>query len=136
MPWIFRVKAGELVDPDGVVRASVYAGHGAARNNPDLEGQHGKHDASGKILAGGPLPRGTYKLDLLKVDGDHMGPYAIHLMPDPETKEKILDLHRDALSFYIHGDNATHDASEGCLIVPRTLRGEMWQSPDHELRVT
>jgi len=113
----------------------AYAGHGAARNNPALEGEHGACDANGKITAGGPLPGGKYRLAAFIADGHKLGPNVIHLLPDDVTRARIVGLGRDADSFYLHGDNAGRDASEGCIIAPPAIRFAMWGSSDHDVEV-
>jgi len=134
MPWKFERAAGKIIAPQGHVTGMAYAGHGAARNNPAKEGEHGAM-TNGKITAGGPLPAGTYTLTELVLMHLKTGPYSIRLKPDDATRAHILSLKRDPNSFLVHGNNAANDASEGCVITNRATREIMWQSQDHQLIV-
>lgn len=129
MPW-----TGRILAPDGHTAGLAYAGHGTARNNPKREGEHGVL-VDGKITAGGPLPAGTYRMSELVLMHLKTGPYSIRLKPDEATRQHILELNREPDSFLIHGNNATNDASEGCIITNRATREIMWQSVDKILIV-
>jgi hypothetical protein len=37
--------------------------------------------------------------------------------------------------FLIHGDNTRHDASTGCVILPRDIRDQISSSGDNEIEV-
>jgi hypothetical protein len=134
MSWTFERAAGKILTPQGHVAGMAYAGHGEARNNPAMEGEHGAM-AMGVITAGGPLPAGTYTMTELVLMHPKTGPYSIRLKPDEATRAHILSLKRGPDSFLIHGNNATNDASEGCIISNRATREIMWKSEDHQLRV-
>ena len=65
----------------------------------------------------GHIPQGTYTVGAPR-PGGHMGPNAIPLVPDFATAIAITMMGRDPNSFYMHGNNATNDASSGCIIMP------------------
>jgi hypothetical protein len=134
MPWKFERAAGKIIAPQGHVTGMAYAGHGAARNNPAKEGEHGAM-TNGKITAGGPLPSGTYTMDRMFLVHVKLGAYCIHLRPDEATRAHIISLKREPDSFWCHGNNAINDASEGCICSNRATREIMWQSQDHQLIV-
>lgn len=87
------------------VSCNGYAGTEDGRNNPDADQQEGV----------GPLPRGTYTVGPSFMHA-HAGPGTRRLTPDPSN-----DMHGRA-GFLIHGDNARHDASNGCIIAPPDCR--------------
>jgi hypothetical protein len=37
--------------------------------------------------------------------------------------------------FLIHGDNVRHDASQGCIILPRDIRDQISNSRDNQINV-
>ncbi|KFJ12528.1 RHS repeat-associated core domain protein [Delftia acidovorans] len=95
---------------DGIetVNNNGYAGAGQGRNNPDMQ----------DVLNTGPLPRGNYTI------GEAFrhrtaGIATRRLTPAPEN-----DMQGRA-GFLIHGDNATGTASEGCIVMPRTIRDSL-----------
>jgi len=117
--WTFKQSTGELFDPDGIISAHGYAGGNCGknpegRNNPDMQ----------NVQCVGPLPQGLYTLNP-PVEGTHLGPFAIPLIPDPANE--MFGRGR----FYIHGDTTpSGNASEGCVILPRAIRGAMSASGD------
>jgi hypothetical protein len=131
--WTFDRRAGEIRNPAGHRSGTAYAGHGAARNNPEFEGEHGRME-HGKIVAGGPLPGGQYHMERVE-HHPTAGPFFIRLRPDDETRARIVELKREPDSFGIHGDSLTHDASEGCICTNRAQREIMWSSTDHWIHV-
>lgn len=102
---------------DGRFVAQGYSGSGEGRNNPSKEAVPGV----------GPIPRGKYKIGKSYKHKD-LGPIVMNLDP----------VGHDALGrslFRIHGDNLTHTASHGCIILQRPIREEIAQSGDTELTV-
>ena len=85
--------------------ASGYAGRGAYRNDPSAV--HRKSE--------GPLPPGRYRMRIVP-HPRFAGP-AIRL--DPEDIGSWLHGRGD---FWIHGDNATNNASRGCIVISRPQR--------------
>jgi hypothetical protein len=123
--WTFEQSTGHLRDADGELVATGYAGGNCGKNpdgvnNPDMQYQS----------CIGPLPEGLYIFGQ-PIEQSHLGPFAIPLIPD-ESNQMFNRGH-----FYIHGDNAggNNSASEGCIIMPRSVRNEMWASLDHALQV-
>lgn len=128
MSWVYR-QIGKLYTPDGEPSAHKwYSGHGEYANVPFDEDKPGL----------GPIPRGSYTMTAM-LRATHMGPVAIHLIPDEDTKARIIAFGRDPMSFYAHDDTAAHDhlASEGCLVcVDGTVGVEsLWNSGDRSLLV-
>lgn len=109
--WIYKQSTGELFDKDILVATGYAGGNGGqnleGRNNPDMQ----------NVKSVGPLPQGLYTQGK-PVMQSHLGPYAIPLIPDPNNEM----FGRSA--FYMHGDSIQKPgcASEGCVIVPRSVR--------------
>jgi hypothetical protein len=98
--------------------AKGYAGAGDGKNDPLKQG----------VRNVGPLPVGLYVIGL-PVEGTKMGPLAIPL--EPHHKNEMFG----RSEFYIHGDNATHTASTGCIIMDRPTRQKIMDSDDDVLVV-
>jgi|SRR5579863_3957749 len=116
MPWNYSQSTGSLTR-DGHFVAAGYSGAGTGRNNPTLEA----------VPNVGPIPRGLYRIGP-RFDAVKQGPCVMRLTP----------LGHDALGrdgFLIHGDNLTHDASTGCVILPHQTREAIAASPDRDLVV-
>jgi len=117
--WTFSSTTGWLCDATGKQIARGYAGGNCGRNpegknNPDME----------NIPQVGPLPRGIYTL-CDPVEYSPLGPYAIPLTPDPANEMFGRS------DFYVHGDTTPGgNASEGCIILPRTAREALKNSGD------
>lgn len=140
MSWIFEVTTGKQISPTGEVLGIGYAGgdcglHPEAVNNPVME----------SLEDIGPLPCGNYTADRVVLVHPHLGNYAVHLSPDPETRAKIIAYGRNPDSFYWHGDNFTkvgqRAASDGCIVGALDVRTDFWSGifaggvPDRELQV-
>ena len=120
MPWQYEQSTGRMLRPNGTVLYTGYAGYDWGRNLPVLQA----------VPFMGPIPRGTYRmtefLDSLRGRGSNV----IRLMPEPGTDTFGRD------GFLIHGDNATNDASQGCIIVGgANNRRAIWDSADRILEV-
>lgn len=105
---------------DGEHIGRGYSGRGQWLNNP--AGEH--------IRGEGPIPKGAYIMSAPRTS-KNTGPYTIDLTPDGHNA-----LGRTLLR--IHGDNIllNNTASHGCIIAPRMLRKEIWESvPDHKIKV-
>lgn len=116
MTWTYRSSDGELLH-DGVFVGTGYSGRGEARNNPDMEA----------VANEGPIPRGSYHIADARFS-ERLGPIVMNLDP----------VGHDALGradFRIHGDNASHDASHGCIILGPSIRRLIADSPDKALEV-
>ena len=117
MTWRYDQSSGSL-DHDGTPVGTGYSGMGVYRNDPTAEDRPNE----------GPIPRGTYTIGEPHDTQTH-GPFVMRLTPDPSD-----DMHGRA-GFLIHGDNQTHTASQGCIILARPIREQVWQSGDTELEV-
>ena len=110
-----------VLDRDGAVILTGYAGHGDGVNNPAMQD---RHDI-------GPLPQGRYTMIAL-LDSPHTGLATIILDPDPGNRMFGRS------GFRIHGDNAAanHTASDGCIIAGHAPdRVGIWSGADHILQV-
>lgn len=96
-----------------------YAGHGEGLNNPKLEMVHNL----------GPLPKGTWEIGLF-FDDKHLGYCVAALRP---TSQDVFGRG----GFFIHGDNKrmNHTASDGCIILSKTLRELIRDSGETEITV-
>lgn len=115
--WIYEQSTGKLYSPDGLHAATGYAG-GNGGKNPEGVNNHAKQGERNI----GPLPCGVYTFGQVVLES-HLGPFAIPLIP--ERSNKMLG--RSA--FYVHGDKSSpsRSASEGCIIMPRAVRAEMYR---------
>jgi hypothetical protein len=117
--WTYSQSTGRLTDKDGKLAAVGYSGRaGSARNNPNSQALHNV----------GPIPRGHYSIGQAH-QSEHTGPLTMDLKPSRETNTFGRSL------FRIHGDNMIHDASEGCIIMPRNVREDLATSSDKLLEV-
>jgi hypothetical protein len=109
--WKFEQSTGKLFDPQGAYVATGYAGGNCGKNpegmnNPDMQ----------SVPNVGPLPQGIYTFGVV-VDHSTLGPFAIQLIPEPEN----IMFGRG--HFFMHGDTEPPgNASEGCIIMPRSVR--------------
>ncbi len=106
-----------LLDQDGAPVGMGYSGHAEGRNNPAMQAIHNV----------GPIPQGLYAIGPA-FDTDTHGPHVMALTP----------VGHDALGrsgFLMHGDNIRHDASQGCIIMLRTVRDLVSNSVDKQLTV-
>lgn len=119
--WTYAQRTGALTRDDGMIVAVGYSGAGAGKNNPDAQDLHDV----------GPLPRGHYFIEP-PVDTRTHGPFVLWLDPD------VDNVMYGRSGFGIHGDSVIHPgmASEGCIVLPRAIREQIWNSGDHRLTVT
>lgn len=114
--WTYRQSDGDLTH-DGEFEGTGYSGAAGGRNNPDMEAVEGV----------GPIPRGLYSIAAARTS-ERLGPVVMDLDPIGH------DAHGRTL-FRVHGDNARHDASHGCIILGPAIRRMIANSPDHNLTV-
>ncbi len=118
MTWTYRQTDGELLH-DGEFIGTGYSGTKEGRNNP-------AEQATPNV---GPVPQGTFT-----IGPSHselvLGPCVMNLDPVEGTNTFGRSL------FRIHGDNARHDASHGCVILGPAIRQQISDSPDKILVVT
>lgn len=80
----------------------------------------------------GPIPEGLYLIGE-PINTIKHGPYALPLTPDAANQMFGRS------DFMVHGDEIAnpgqHLASEGCIILDRNLREQIWASGDRQLNV-
>ncbi len=120
MSWKYEQLTGKMLNDAGEVIGIGYSGAGNGKNNPEFQDVHNV----------GPIPQGLYVIGVPHNSQTH-GPFVMSLIPDPKT---VL-FGRDA--FLIHGDSvhAPGTASQGCIIMSRDVRNQIWNSLDHILEV-
>lgn len=118
--WTYSQKTGEL-QQDGKLVGRGYSGAGSGKNNPEMQNVHNV----------GPIPAGDWTITGPPINTTEHGPYVLRLRSEPETETF------DRSGFLIHGDSKEHPgtASEGCIILPRAVREQVWKSGDHDLKV-
>jgi hypothetical protein len=118
--WTYSQATGEL-QQDGEHVATGYSGTGAGKNNPVMQ----------NVPNVGPIPRGNWTITGPPADTRDHGPCVLRLEPTPETDT------RGRSGFLIHGDSKAQPgtASHGCIILPRAVREQLWQSGDRDLEV-
>lgn len=116
--WTYSQTHGILSASGGIEVGVGYSGTGAGRNNPAMQAVHDV----------GPLPEGFY---LIGPAYEHpkLGPLTMNLIPDIDNQMFGRS------DFRMHGDNATHDASEGCIVMEHGVRLRLSQSTDRRLQV-
>lgn len=115
--WKYEITSGSLFH-DEQYEGRGYSGTGAGRDKPSFD----------HIKAVGPIPAGDWAIGPAH-DHPHLGPCVMNLDPVGAT----FTYGRSA--FRIHGDNARHDASEGCIVLGPSLRHLIAGSPDRCLKV-
>lgn len=118
--WTYVQQSGEL-SQDGKPLAIGYSGAKEGKNNPALE----------TVRNLGPIPCGRWIITGAPVDTPEHGPYVLRLEPARETQTHART------GFLIHGDSRANpgSASQGCIILPRAVREQVWRSGDRELLV-
>lgn len=123
--WIYQQSTGKLWKRDGSFVIEGYAG-GDQGKAPE-----GVNNGAMQSVANiGPLPHGIYTMST-PIEHSQLGPYAIPLQPDPDNEMY------GRRGFYMHGDTKemNHSASDGCIIMPLSIRVSCWSSGDHLLTV-
>jgi hypothetical protein len=124
MTWVFSSTTGDLTDAAGTVVGHGFSGHGVGLLDPEYE----------MVQDVGPIPRGSYVIGPF-FDDPEKGPLVANLVPHIGTD----DFGRTG--FMIHGDTAadvedgTELASEGCIVLARSIRELVAASGDNELQV-
>jgi len=118
--WTYAQKTGEL-HQDGQHVATGYSGAGEGKNNPEMQ----------SVRNVGPIPEGDWTIAGPPVNTPEHGPYVLRLTPKDETETFGRS------GFLMHGDSksAPGTASHGCVIMPRTVREQVWDSGDRDLQV-
>lgn len=116
--WQYRISTGTL-KRDGKFEGTGYSGlAGPWRNNPEAQ----------DVVAKGPIPAGLWSIGHA-YDHPALGPCTMNLLPMGGTATHGRSL------FRIHGDNARHDASHGCVILGPAIRRLIAASGDTTLQV-
>ena len=120
MSWTYEIVSGRLYRDSGELVGVGYSGKDPHKNDPSAQ----------SLKNEGPIPAGAYTIMPPQNTAAH-GPYAMALEPDPAN----LMWGRDG--FLMHGDSivAPGTASEGCIIMARDVREDVWESMDHNLDV-
>lgn len=120
LAWTYAQKTGDL-QQDGNHVASGYSGSGEGKNNPQMEA----------VPNVGPIPKGNWTIAGPPISTRDHGPYVLKLHPTPETETF------ERSGFLMHGDSTKSpgSASRGCVILPRPVREQVWNSGDRDLLV-
>jgi len=118
--WTYRQTTGELLHNSTLV-AKGYSGHAEGYNQPSLQ----------RVRCVGPIPQGEWAFQGPPFDSQSHGPYILHIVPKSNTDTFGRS------GFLLHGDSVSHPglASEGCIIMPRSVREQVWNSGDRDLEV-
>ena len=118
--WTYSQKTGDL-EQDGSHVATGYSGAGDGKNNPVLQ----------SVRNVGPIPAGDWTITGPPFNTEDHGPYVLRLNPVAGTETFGRG------GFLIHGNSKEHlgCASEGCVILPRPVREQVWTSGDRDLKV-
>lgn len=116
----YRIKSGKLEDSDGNLLGTGWSGQREGYNNPAMV----------SISKTGPLPPGTYAIGPAYTH-PHLGPVVMNLNPDPGNEMYGRD------DFRIHGAAELNPelSSEGCIILPRSVREALVARADRTLEV-
>ena len=117
MAWEYSQSSGQM-KLNGELKGTGYSGRGEGRNNPAKEA----------VANVGPIPRGAWTMGAAYDDNNGKGPTVIPLTPSGHNAH-------GRTGFLIHGDNATHDASTGCIILGPAVRTAIAASADKTLNV-
>ena len=118
--WTYAQKTGEL-QQDGKHVATGYSGAGGGKNNPNMQA----------VPNVGPIPQGDWTIVGPPVNTPDHGPYVLKLQPSAETNTFGRS------GFLMHGNSIESPgcASHGCVILPRPVREQVWNSGDMQLEV-
>lgn len=117
--WTYEQGTGRMLH-NGVFIWTGYSGHDGGRNNGAMQ----------RMAKVGPIPLGRYRFGVASDGHPKLGPYVIPIwaMQGTDTFGRF--------GFFLHGDDAEHDASEGCIIKsPKTAREMIGESGDNDLEV-
>jgi len=123
--WVYEIRSGKFYEDSGGLIAIGYSG-GNKGENPGAV----NNASLISVPFVGPIPPGIYDINAPR-DDPHTGKYTLDLVADPDNQMYGRE------GFRIHGDNPrlNKSASEGCIILPRSIREQIWMSGDHTLRV-
>jgi hypothetical protein len=118
--WTYAQKSGDFLQ-DGQHVATGYSGIDDGKNNPLMQAVHNV----------GPIPQGDWTIVGPPVNTPDHGPFVLRLSPAADTNTFGRS------GFLMHGDSieSPGSASHGCVIMPRAVREQVWNSGDAELEV-
>ncbi len=118
--WTYIQKTGALLQ-GGKVVATGYSGIDVGKNNPSMQATPNM----------GPIPQGDWTIIGPPVNTPDHGPYVLRLQPAANTQMF------GRCGFLMHGDSIESPgcASHGCIIMPRAIREQVWNSNDTALEV-
>lgn len=119
--WTYAQKTGALRQQNGKVAGTGYSGFDNGKNNPAMQAIHDI----------GPIPQGSWIITGPPFNTPQHGPFVLRLLPSRTTNTF------ERSGFLMHGDSthAPGTASRGCIIMPRTVREQVWNSGDTDLEV-
>ena len=112
---VYYVSSGIFQFPDGST-AQGYSGVNNSKSDDakDMYGQYYHNSVEGSsVQAHGTIPCGTYYITGYD---NSISPYTLTLNPDISTNTY------GRVGFKIHGDNSSHNASRGCIILGKEAR--------------
>ena len=118
--WTYAQATGDLLQ-NGKKVGTGYSGFDNGKNNPAMQ----------SVENVGPIPQGEWIISGPPFNSPDHGPFVLHLTPvDPNQS-----FGRSA--FLMHGDSikSPGNASRGCIIMPRVIREQVWNSNDTDLEV-
>jgi hypothetical protein len=118
--WTYAQKSGDL-SQNGQHVATGYSGFDNGKNNPAMQA----------IANLGPIPQGEWTIVGPPVNSPDHGPFVLHLQPANGTNTFGRS------GFLMHGDSIESPgcASHGCIIMPRAIREQVWNSGDTDMEV-
>ena len=118
--WTYAQKTGALRQNGNLVGTGYY-GFEDGKNNHDMQAIHDV----------GPIPQGEWTVAGPPFNTAEHGPFVLRLDPSSATNTFGRS------GFLMHGDaiNAPGTASKGCIIMPRPVREQVWNSGDTSLQV-
>jgi Protein of unknown function (DUF2778) len=118
--WTYAQKTGQLLQ-DGKLVSTGYSGCGEGKNNAEMQAVENM----------GPIPQGQWIIVGRPTNTAEHGPYVLQLQPCAGTDTFGRS------GFLMHGDSIEKPgcASRGCVIMPRTVREQVWTSGDVDLEV-
>ena len=118
--WTYAQKTGDLLFNGQLVGAG-YSGFDNGKNNPSMQA----------VADLGPIPQGEWTIVGPPINTPTHGPFVLRLEPSNGTNLFGRS------GFLMHGDSieSPGTASHGCIIMPRNIREQVWQSGDTALQV-
>jgi hypothetical protein len=118
--WTYVQSTGDL-QQDGTKIATGYSGFDNGKNNPSMQA----------VPNVGPIPQGDWTIVGPPANTPDHGPFVLRLEPAARTNTFGRS------GFLMHGDSIESPgcASHGCVIMPRPVREQVWNSGDTDLEV-